>query len=215
MPREKGKNRRGGRAYHVCSQAKLSPVTVETRLADRPGAAASGQGRGGVGAAGRRRGGVGAAGQRRGGGAAASGEERGRGSRARERAREREGEERAREGEGEGEGEGGRGRGRGRGGGSGQRRRRRWIERERELARGRGKGGSGEGGEGRGIGHNTNGAPHRGAPLVFFFISTRAKRLCSTRTYLCQAHSTSSTGQQPVLTPGSPGFDSQAPQNFF
>ena len=85
MPREKGKNRRGGRAYHVCSRAKLSPVTVETRLADRGGiGAGSRRRRGGVGAAGRRRGGIGAAGQRRGGGAAASGEERGRGSRERE-----------------------------------------------------------------------------------------------------------------------------------
>ena len=76
MPREKGKNRRGGRAYHVCSRAKLSPVTVETRLADRGGVGAGSR---------RRRGGVGVAGRRRGGGAAASGEERGRGSRARER----------------------------------------------------------------------------------------------------------------------------------
>ena len=62
---------------------------------------------------------------------------------------------------------------------------------------------------------HTNGAPRPGAPLVFFFISTRANRLCTTRTDPRQVPSTSSTGQQPVLTLGGPGFDSQAPQFFY
>ena len=61
---------------------------------------------------------------------------------------------------------------------------------------------------------HTNGAPHPGAPLVFFFISARANRLSSTLPDPHQVPSTSSTGQQPVLTPGGPGFDSQAPQFF-
>ena len=61
---------------------------------------------------------------------------------------------------------------------------------------------------------HTNGAPHPGAPLVFFLISARANRLSSTLPDPHQVPSTSSTGQQPVLTPGGPGFDSQAPQFF-
>ena len=61
---------------------------------------------------------------------------------------------------------------------------------------------------------HANGAPHPGAPLVFFFTSARANRLSTTWPDTHQVFSTSSTGQQLVLTPGGPGFDSQAPQFF-
>ena len=63
---------------------------------------------------------------------------------------------------------------------------------------------------------DSNGAPPPGAPLVlFFYFCARANSLSPTIPHTHQAPLASSTGQPPVLPPGGPGFESQAPQFFY